>query len=128
MDGARAERVLELVSITANKNTCPGDKSALTPGGLRLGTQISGFTARSVCVHQLIVLGEEMHEWRLFGANLPTTQSFYLEESGAFHFSLCVCLCDASLFAFVRLYISVRRPVSQSVSTSPRLFYYLRQQ
>ncbi|EOA98099.1 Serine hydroxymethyltransferase, mitochondrial, partial [Anas platyrhynchos] len=35
--GARAERVLELVSITANKNTCPGDKSALTPGGLRLG-------------------------------------------------------------------------------------------
>uniref|UniRef100_A0A673FU85 glycine hydroxymethyltransferase n=1 Tax=Sinocyclocheilus rhinocerous TaxID=307959 RepID=A0A673FU85_9TELE len=38
MDGARAERVLELVSITANKNTCPGDKSALTPGGLRLGS------------------------------------------------------------------------------------------
>ncbi|XP_028654541.1 serine hydroxymethyltransferase, mitochondrial isoform X1 [Erpetoichthys calabaricus] len=37
MDGARAERVLELMSITANKNTCPGDKSALTPGGLRLG-------------------------------------------------------------------------------------------
>ncbi|MEQ2211582.1 hypothetical protein XENOCAPTIV_007871, partial [Xenoophorus captivus] len=36
IDGARAERVLELVSITANKNTCPGDKSALTPGGLRL--------------------------------------------------------------------------------------------
>ncbi|KAK1897725.1 Serine hydroxymethyltransferase mitochondrial [Dissostichus eleginoides] len=38
MDGARAERILELVYITANKNTCPGDKSALTPGGLRLGT------------------------------------------------------------------------------------------
>lgn len=37
IDGARAERVLELVSITSNKNTCPGDKSALTPGGLRLG-------------------------------------------------------------------------------------------
>lgn len=37
IDGARAERVLELASITANKNTCPGDTSALTPGGLRLG-------------------------------------------------------------------------------------------
>ena len=37
MDGARAERVLELASITVNKNTCPGDKSALSPGGLRLG-------------------------------------------------------------------------------------------
>ncbi|XP_071825884.1 serine hydroxymethyltransferase, mitochondrial-like [Apostichopus japonicus] len=37
MDGARAEKVLDLASITANKNTCPGDKSALVPGGMRLG-------------------------------------------------------------------------------------------
>lgn len=44
IDGARAERVLELVSITANKNTCPGDKSALTPGGLRLGEEASHYT------------------------------------------------------------------------------------
>ncbi|XP_013385211.1 serine hydroxymethyltransferase, mitochondrial [Lingula anatina] len=36
-DGARIERVCELCNITANKNTCPGDKSAMTPGGLRLG-------------------------------------------------------------------------------------------
>jgi glycine hydroxymethyltransferase len=38
IDGARAERVLELASISTNKNTVPGDKSALTPGGIRLGT------------------------------------------------------------------------------------------
>jgi len=37
LDGARAERVLELSGITCNKNTCPGDKSALKPSGLRLG-------------------------------------------------------------------------------------------
>lgn len=37
IDGARVEKVLEMASITANKNTCPGDKSALKPGGLRLG-------------------------------------------------------------------------------------------
>ncbi|ETE72452.1 Serine hydroxymethyltransferase, cytosolic, partial [Ophiophagus hannah] len=37
-DGGRAERVLELCSIACNKNTCPGDKSALRPSGLRLGT------------------------------------------------------------------------------------------
>ncbi|KAK3785193.1 hypothetical protein RRG08_008532 [Elysia crispata] len=36
-DGARVERVLELCYITVNKNTCAGDKSAMTPGGLRLG-------------------------------------------------------------------------------------------
>jgi len=37
IDGARVERVCELCSITVNKNTCPGDKSAMVPGGLRLG-------------------------------------------------------------------------------------------
>ncbi|ORY78681.1 serine hydroxymethyltransferase Shm2 [Protomyces lactucae-debilis] len=38
VDGARVERVLELVNIASNKNTVPGDKSALIPHGLRLGT------------------------------------------------------------------------------------------
>lgn len=38
VDGARVERVLELVAVTSNKNTVPGDKSAMKPGGLRLGT------------------------------------------------------------------------------------------
>jgi glycine hydroxymethyltransferase len=38
IDGARLERVLDLVSVTSNKNTVPGDKSALKPGGLRIGS------------------------------------------------------------------------------------------
>lgn len=38
LDGARVERVLELANIAANKNTVPGDKSAMTPGGIRMGT------------------------------------------------------------------------------------------
>lgn len=38
IDGARAEFVLDLINIAANKNTVPGDKSALVPGGLRVGT------------------------------------------------------------------------------------------
>ncbi len=37
IDEARVERVLELASVTVNKNACPGDKSATKPGGLRLG-------------------------------------------------------------------------------------------
>lgn len=37
-DGARAEKILEEISIAVNKNTCPGDKSALKPSGLRLGS------------------------------------------------------------------------------------------
>ncbi len=38
LDGARVERVLELCGVASNKNTVPGDRSALKPGGLRLGT------------------------------------------------------------------------------------------
>ncbi|KAJ1552698.1 Serine hydroxymethyltransferase, cytosolic [Cladochytrium tenue] len=38
IDGARVERVLELANVAANKNTVPGDKSALIPHGLRMGS------------------------------------------------------------------------------------------
>ncbi|KAI1159737.1 glycine hydroxymethyltransferase [Nemania serpens] len=38
LDGARVEAVLENFNIACNKNAVPGDKSALTPGGLRIGT------------------------------------------------------------------------------------------
>ena len=30
-------KVCNRTSISLNKNTCPGDKSAMTPGGLRIG-------------------------------------------------------------------------------------------
>jgi len=36
--GSKMEKVLELASISVNKNTVPGDVSALSPGGVRLGT------------------------------------------------------------------------------------------
>jgi glycine hydroxymethyltransferase len=38
IDGARVERVMELARMAANKNTVPGDKSALVPSGVRMGT------------------------------------------------------------------------------------------
>ena len=37
IDGARVENVCDKVQITLNKNSVPGDKSALNPGGMRLG-------------------------------------------------------------------------------------------
>mmetsp|Transcript_13903 Transcript_13903/g.29702 ORF Transcript_13903/g.29702 Transcript_13903/m.29702 type:complete len:525 (-) Transcript_13903:430-2004(-) len=49
VDGSRVERVLELVHIAANKNTVPGDVSALVPGGVRMGTPAlttRGFTEK----------------------------------------------------------------------------------
>ncbi|KAI7821480.1 serine hydroxymethyltransferase [Kickxella alabastrina] len=66
IDGARVERVLEMAKIAANKNTVPGDRSAMVPGGLRLGTPamttrglreadfavVAGFVDRAVSIAQ----------------------------------------------------------------------------
>ncbi|CAN1317056.1 Serine hydroxymethyltransferase 1, mitochondrial [Linum perenne] len=38
IDGSRVEKVLEAVHIASNKNTVPGDVSAMVPGGIRMGT------------------------------------------------------------------------------------------
>ena len=36
--GSKVEKVCEFVNISVNKNCVPGDKSALSPGGIRIGT------------------------------------------------------------------------------------------
>ena len=49
VDGARVQNVLDLVGITLNKNSVPGDKSAVVPGGVRIGTPAlttRGFTEK----------------------------------------------------------------------------------
>jgi glycine hydroxymethyltransferase len=38
LDGARVDLVLERANLAGNKNSIPGDKSALTPCGIRFGT------------------------------------------------------------------------------------------
>lgn len=40
------EKVLENVHIAANKNTVPGDVSAMVPGGIRMG---------KTCAHMMVV-------------------------------------------------------------------------
>ena len=45
LNGSKGEKVLEEISIAVNKNTCPGDKSALTPSGIRIGSP--ALTSRS---------------------------------------------------------------------------------
>jgi glycine hydroxymethyltransferase len=38
ISGGKAEKILEYVGISVNKNTIPGDISALNPSGIRIGT------------------------------------------------------------------------------------------
>jgi glycine hydroxymethyltransferase len=68
LTGSKFEKVLEYGGITVNKNTIVGDKSAATPGGVRIGTPalttrgfkeadmviIAGFFERAVTISQAI--------------------------------------------------------------------------
>ena len=38
LTGSKVEKVLDAMHITVNKNSVVGDRSAVTPGGIRLGT------------------------------------------------------------------------------------------
>jgi len=82
VDGARVERVLELADINCNKNTVPGDKSALQPHGLRVGApamttrglvekdfeQIVQFVDRGIKITQEIKTANPTHKLKDFKA------------------------------------------------------------
>ncbi|PNH00632.1 Serine hydroxymethyltransferase, cytosolic [Tetrabaena socialis] len=67
IDGARVQTVLDEVSITLNKNSVAGDKSAMTPGGIRIGTPAlttRGFSAKDFelvadFIHRAIVIAKD---------------------------------------------------------------------
>jgi glycine hydroxymethyltransferase len=40
LTGSKVEKVVELANIALNKNTVPGDKSALNPSGIRIGAGV----------------------------------------------------------------------------------------
>jgi glycine hydroxymethyltransferase len=56
IDGARVERLLELVNIVVNKNTIPSDTSAIIPYGLRVGTP--AMTSRGLTTHDMPAIAE----------------------------------------------------------------------
>ncbi|KAL2100747.1 hypothetical protein ACEWY4_002508 [Coilia grayii] len=58
-DGGRAEKVLEACAIACNKNTCPGDKSALRPSGLRFGSP--ALTSRGLVEEDFCKVAEFIH-------------------------------------------------------------------
>merc|ERR1719378_1117303 len=60
LDGNRAEKVLEAVHIACNKNTCPGDKSALRPSGLRFGSP--ALTSRGFLEDDFDIVANYIHE------------------------------------------------------------------
>lgn len=64
--GSKAEKILESVSIACNKNTVPGDKSALNPSGIRLGTP--ALTTRGLVEADIDKVAEFIHKGNALGS------------------------------------------------------------
>ncbi|XP_031103361.1 serine hydroxymethyltransferase 3, chloroplastic [Ipomoea triloba] len=60
IDGARVEKILDMASITLNKNSVPGDKSALVPGGIRIGAP--AMTTRGFTENEFTAVADFIHE------------------------------------------------------------------
>jgi len=56
VNGSKAETVCEMASLVLNKNTIPGDTSALNPNGLRVGTP--AMTSRGLVEEDFVKVGE----------------------------------------------------------------------
>ena len=54
LTGSKIEKVLDLMCITVNKNSVVGDKSAVNPGGIRLGTP--ALTTRGMMEADMVVI------------------------------------------------------------------------
>lgn len=60
VNGSRGEIVCEEASIVLNKNTIPGDKSAMNPNGLRVGTP--AMTSRGLVEEDFVKVGQFIGE------------------------------------------------------------------
>jgi glycine/serine hydroxymethyltransferase len=59
LTGSKIEKICDLVHITLNKNSVPGDKSATVPGGVRVGT--NSLTSRSMFESEMEVVADFLH-------------------------------------------------------------------
>jgi glycine hydroxymethyltransferase len=60
LTGSKFEKVCDAVSITLNKNCVPGDVSAITPGGVRIGSP--ALTSRTMVESDFEQIAQFLHE------------------------------------------------------------------
>ena len=58
--GSKIEKILDMVHVTVNKNTILGDKNAMIPGGIRIGTPAC--TSRGMKEAEFVEIGEIIHD------------------------------------------------------------------
>jgi len=99
------EKILEEVSIAVNKNTCPGDKSALRPSGLRLGTP--ALTSRNLNEANMDTVADFIHRGYL------NSDWIILYEEGVVGF-------------YMKMGWLVRLVVNESLSTVLSQYYHVK--
>jgi glycine hydroxymethyltransferase len=68
----------DAIYITLNKNTVIGDKSALTPGGVRIGSP--AFTSRGATDADFVQIGEFLHEAVQIALEIQSTSGKMLKD------------------------------------------------
>ena len=91
LDGDSVEKVLELCSITVNKNTCPGDVSAVSPGGIRLGTP--ALTSREMKEDDIKQVTQFVHEGIQLTKQAKMSYQSSLKKGVKDTVKVCVYMC-----------------------------------
>ncbi|KAK4853029.1 hypothetical protein QYF36_002557 [Acer negundo] len=84
LDGARVEKILDMASTTLNKNSVPGDKSALVPGGILKGSPavtIRGFTEKEFIAVADFIHEDDKHDDLLPEKQIPVSSSLHSADS-----------------------------------------------
>jgi len=78
LTGSKAEKVLDYSHITVNKNSVHGDKSAVTPGGVRLGA--SALTSRGFVEADFEKVAEFLHRGIEIALDIQKTSGKMLKD------------------------------------------------
>jgi glycine hydroxymethyltransferase len=78
LTGSKFEKVCDAASITLNKNCVPGDLSAITPGGVRIGTP--ALTTRKMVESDFEQIAEFLHEAILIAQKIQESSGVKLKD------------------------------------------------
>jgi glycine hydroxymethyltransferase len=78
LTGAKVQNLLDHVHITTNKNSLVGDKSALNPGGVRLGTP--AVTTRGMLEADMDIIAEYLVRAIQIGKNIQVKVGKQLKD------------------------------------------------
>jgi Serine hydroxymethyltransferase len=102
--GSKMEKLCDRIHITLNKNTVPGDRSALSPGGVRIGAP--ALTTRGFKQSDFVKVADFLDQF-VFHSLFSCTLAVGL-------FSLHSCFCTLLLHARLQLWTLFSRTLFNS--------------